>query len=287
MLSGALPLALVVAAAGRGGGVQQQLRAAEAEGLAPARSSSRSSIVLRQPVERQMQTLRLCNAYPYRTGLDVVFVRTKQDLGSLPYKSCGEYQLAMQDGDQIDFKVKGSFVGTFAVSTLPESAKTLVLTVSRRNGTSMGALFQSHAFSMEDKADVSHVAVIDAYQSKGPRLKSVAITDTYAPSEPEEIPMNSVVQIAPGSYQIAMPGGGHKKFTAEPRKSYVLIHVGRKGEGVVDARQPNGTSSLLETFDEDFVIYPRAESSSGTRVAAASLGLILLLAVQAVVGLEL
>jgi hypothetical protein len=292
-LSGALPITLAVdatAASGRGSSQQQALRVHEAEEARPARSGSHSrSFVIRQPLASRMQTLRICNAYPYHTGLDVSFVRAKQELGQLPYKSCKEYSLEMQAGDQIDFKVKGTFVGTFAVSSLPESSKTLLLTVSRRAGASMGALFQSHAFSAEDNVDASQVAVIDTFRGQDPRAKSVTIADQGNSTKPEDIPMNSVVQITPGEYQIAMPGGHTQKFLAEPRQSYVFIHVGRSEEAAQPKEQQTGHShSLQESYQEDFIIFPQRSASGGaTTAASVSLGFLLLLAAQATVGLEL
>lgn len=289
-LSGALPVALVAAAAGRGGVVQQQnLRVGEEQ--AQGMPSAENSFIIRQPTVPEWQTLRVCNAYAYRQGLDVSLVRTKQELGNLEYKNCAEYRLVVEDGDQIDFKINGAFIGTFAVASLPKGTRTLLLIVSRRPGSSLGAFFTSHAFSAPESPDVAQVAVIDTYQGKAGGKKALSIQELGTVNAvAEEIPLNSIVQVTPGNYKISMPSSGSEAFKAVKGQCYVLVHVGRDSTGELEGQPANSKSGSLigtqSSYPQGFIVFPQqGHGSSAPRGAlVASFHLLLILAAHLVVG---
>jgi hypothetical protein len=281
-LSGAWPLTIAAATGGAG---QQTLHASEGQAL------SRESIVryVDPADEHGPQRLRICNAYEYQAPMEFVFASTHAEIGTLDYATCKEFHLKISDGDEIDFKVKGAFVGAFAVNALPQGSKTLLLTISRRGGNSMAATFQSHAFDLEDSGEYSQVAVIDTtHGDKNSKTVSIVAQDASTNSTGEDIPMNSAVAVAPGKYRIKLHGDIDKKFVVEPRTNYVILHIGRRS--LPHAREGK---TLLAVSDskEDLVIYPDSllerVNSLAPRGAAASLGFLLLLAAQAAMISEL
>merc|ERR1711924_173029 len=107
------------------------------------------------------QQLVICNAYTSKKGLDVIQVRTMDRLtgtSPLAYKQCREYELPLQEGDQIDFKAGELDVGTFYATGLPKSSASLLLVPHRREPNSASISFESHAF-----ADMKspQIAVVD------------------------------------------------------------------------------------------------------------------------------
>lgn len=238
-------------------------------------SGPRSSLIV-QDTGKGEQTLRVCNAFAFAAPLEITHVRSNKHLGSLAYKDCKDYMLELEEDDQLDFKAAGSDVGTFAVSELPRTSRILLLTVQKRAGPAMGATFTSHAFA-EERAGTAQVAVIDTYSGANKKPDKVTIYDAAEPNvtlrKSEELPLNAVMSINPGYYQVSLKTAGpplpagddtSATFDAEGETSYVVLRV---GHGSVP--QENATS-----FPEEVVVFPQ---TGGARSAAA-LGLGLLLA---------
>lgn len=218
--------------------------------------------------------MMICNAYADQAALDMTFVRTNVSLTPLTYKECRELNLALQEGDQLDVQCRSMDVGTFAVSGLPHSAQTLVLIIKRRPGQSTGATFTSHAFS-EEASGSAQVAVIDTYQGERKRnqVNIIAFKQGANASLPpvkttEALPMNSVVAVSPGAYQVAFEDDAAKPLIAQPKSSYVVLRVGGSALDEVEAK--------VQNFPEEIVVFPQ----SSTRHVAVVGSLIITLFVQ-------
>mmetsp|Transcript_23037 Transcript_23037/g.49026 ORF Transcript_23037/g.49026 Transcript_23037/m.49026 type:complete len:277 (+) Transcript_23037:64-894(+) len=257
---GAALLVATDARSAMGLGAQQTLRAGS--------RGARPSLIVSGKAD---QKLRICNAFAFDAPLDITHVRSKASLGSLPYKGCEDYKMQLNEGDQLDFKVAGTDVGTFAVAGLPQASRILLLIVQKRADSSMGASFKSHAFA-EEAPDSAQIAVIDTYGGAKNPTDKVDIFDVTEPNitlrKSEALPLNSVVSISPGSYQVAMNSAGLNttgpELSAEGKTSYVVFRVGEGGK----------SKEKAESFPEELVVFP---SPGGARSAAA-LGSGLLLA---------
>lgn len=240
-------------------------------------SGAHPSLIV-QETGKAEQRLRVCNAYAFAAPLELTHVRSNARLGSLKYKACADYTLRLEEDDELDFKAAGDDVGTFAISKLPRTSGILLLIVQQRAaGPARGASFTSHAFEA-DLPGSAQVAVIDTYSGSKAKLNKVTI---YDPAETnvtlrkyEDLPLNSVMFINPGHYQVALPSAGPPPasgagaagatLAAEAQASYVVLRVGRGG----------GPQEKGVAFPEELVVFPEA---GGARSAAA-LGLGLLLA---------
>lgn len=240
-------------------GAQQTLRGGPAD--------THHSLIVSGKAE---QNLRICNAFANDAPLDITHVRLNTALGSLKYKTCEDFKMQLDEGDQLDFKAAGTDVGTFAVAGLPLASRILLLIVHKRSG-SMGASFKSHAFA-EEAPGSAQIAVIDTYAGEKKITDKVHIQDIAEPNitlrKSEALPLNSVVSIAPGSYQVTMnkagPNAAGAELSAEGKTSYVVMRV---GEGAT-------LKEKAGSFPEELVVFP---SPGGARSAAA-LGSGLLLA---------
>merc|ERR1719454_1750231 len=79
--------------------------------------------------------LRACNAYPYRSALDVFRGKSEKLTGEspMPYKSCRDFMAPLKSGDKLEFKVGDASAGTFAVSDLPSNDAVLMLVIHRHD----------------------------------------------------------------------------------------------------------------------------------------------------------
>lgn len=249
--------------------VLRMIAAVSSAVLASALSVNQAGIALRsssfvKPLEFQRR-LRVCNAYP-RT-LDV-FTGRDQKLtsnGPMAYKECRDFQSALEIGDRIEFKADGSSAGTFAISELPNTDAVLLLVVHRHDAASNTVAFESHVFSNLKNAQV---AVIDAYKGSAhskTRIMDVQ-TDKKAPVRAEELRFDSVVAVAPGSYEVELAGTDGKtkaksSFVALDHESYVVLRTGVEAQG--------GAS-----VPEDLVVYPRSDARNLHSGAASSSALV-------------
>merc|ERR1719420_1964436 len=142
--------------------------------------------------------LRVCNAYPYATPMDVLLDGSDKLTGDDPmsYKTCRDFAPQLKAGDKLEFKVGDATAGTFSVADLPSSDAVLLLVIHRHDTLSTAVAFESHVFANLLNAQV---AVIDTYKGKAtatPRIKEAARS--------EELRYSSVVAVNPGRYEVEL-----------------------------------------------------------------------------------
>lgn len=226
------------------------------------------SHVSRSIVHGFRHRLRICNAYPYASAMDV-YVRGSEKLtgdSPMPYPSCVDFTAAMQAGDKIDFKVGDASAGTFSVSDLPNNDAILLLVLYRHDTLTTAVKFQSHVFANLLNAQV---AIIDAYKGTLHAMPRIVDMQTEAPHgshdhASEELRFDSVVAVNPGIYEVELHGQGGAEsraairapLVALNRESYVVLRTG------VEAQQ--GPS-----FPEELFVYPRSDPARLAHSAAA------------------
>merc|ERR1719450_2025280 len=79
--------------------------------------------------------LRVCNAYPYASALDVVRGKEEPLTGDepMPYKTCRDMLAPLKAGDKLEFKVGDATAGTFSVSEMPNNDAVLLLVIHRHD----------------------------------------------------------------------------------------------------------------------------------------------------------
>lgn len=205
-------------------------------------SHAGSSLIIQPPVDVK-QNLLVCNAFTQTSNLQMTFVPNGTVLGDLPYKQCRNFLLELTAGDQIDFAAGNINVGSFSIAKIPESSGALLIVVHRRVVDSMGAAFISHAFA-KDKEDTAQVVTIDTYMGANRTGNQVYIMqdsqDPKLAKKTEVLPLNSVVAISPGEYQVALSKQGGTAtnsnmvtFSANGQSSYVVLRVGAAEEDLV------------------------------------------------------
>lgn len=197
--------------------------------------------------------LRVCNAYPYSSAMDV-YIRGGDKLTDeqpMQYKSCRDFVSNMQAGDKVDFKVGEVSAGTFSVSDLPNNDAILLLVIYRHDTLTTAVSFQSHVFANLLNAQL---AIIDTYKGvehATPRIMDVLSQAPDGQRRSEELRFNSVVAVNPGIYELELHGQDHAPPKVAPlvalnRESYVVLRTG------VEAQQ--GPS-----FPEEIIIYPKSD----------------------------
>lgn len=230
-------------------------------------------------------TLRICNAYPFPSGVDTFMERGAVKLNSEPlvYKACTDFAPPIKDGDRVEFKIGSVDAGTFSIQNLPSNDAVLLLVIYRHDPHSSAVAFDSHVFS--DTA-TAQVAVLDVY--KGSRSSDLWV-QSAPPVEPagsagfsanatqaEQLRFNSVVAIAPGSYELVLQGRENQtqaekhamsQFQAQSGQAYVIVRCGVEAE--------NGPA-----YPEDLMVFPSPTGvahSAGIRLHAfSSLAVVLL-----------
>jgi hypothetical protein len=200
--------------------------------------------------------LRVCNAYPYSSALDIYLTKDKLTDSPMGYKSCKDFTHPLKSGDKLDFRVGDASAGTFAVSDLPNNDAILLLVIHRHDALSTAVSFESHVFANLVNAQV---AVIDTYKGKAvstPKIKDVPSKDdkkAVSQSRLEELRYNSVVAINPGRYMVELDDSAGKmaaqsELVALNRESYVVIRAG------VEATQG-------PAYPQELIIYPNSDAS--------------------------
>jgi len=202
--------------------------------------------------------LRVCNAYPFATTLDVYRANEKLNDKKMAYKTCQDFDAPLKAGDKLEFKMGGSSAGTFSVSDLPQNDAVLLLIIHRHDVASTAVNFESHVFANLQNAQV---AVIDTY--KGPSKSSPRIKDkedATKNSRSEELVYSSIVAVNPGVYEVELAGEKGNvidkgELVALNRESYVILRVGV-------------ASTTGQRFPQELVIFPASdpkvfESESG------------------------
>jgi len=214
--------------------------------------------------------LRVCNAYPLGTPMDVF--RGKEERltadAPMPYKSCRDFHSNLKAGDKLEVHIGDQTGGSFSVSDLPNNDAVLLLVVHRHDTLSSAVAFESHVFADLDGAQV---AVIDTY--KGKEQSTPKILDSTAliamdkdskhkPSpRSEDLRYNSVVAVSPGLYDVVLDGQdglerSRDKLVALRHQSYVVLRTG------VEAQQ--GAS-----FPQELVVFPKPDVAQLRSAAAA------------------
>jgi hypothetical protein len=194
--------------------------------------------------------LRVCNAYPYPTALDIYKGATAMTEDPIAYKDCHDFSTDLVPGDKLIFKVGNANAGTFSVSDLPNNDAILLLIVYRHDTLSTAVSFESHVYANLLNAQV---AVVDTY--KGPEKAQLKINDheEAKTSRSEELRFDSVVAVNPGKYDATLvsPDGepiSTTPFVALNRESYVILRCG------VAAQQ--GSS-----YEQALVVFPQSDPS--------------------------
>lgn len=194
--------------------------------------------------------LRVCNAYPYESPLDVFRGHTeKLTEEPLPYKSCIDFATPLHAGDKLAFKVGSANAGTFAISDLPNNDAVLLLVIHRHDTLSTAVAFESHVFANLLNAQV---AIIDTF--KGAARSVASIRDGGSrKARSEQLRYNSVVAVNPGIYEVVLTDvdgteEANGELVALNRESYVILRTG------VDAQQ--GPS-----FPQGLVVFPHSDAN--------------------------
>jgi len=183
------------------------------------------------------QVLRVCNAYPDQSAMDIYIGNNKLNAEPLNYKECDEYTEPLSAGDKVDFKVEKETAGTFTISELPNSDATLMMVISKHDTISSAVAFESHVFA---KTQSAQIAVIDTYRGKNPNTE-LRIRDAEKPKDhstrSEMLRFDSVVAVNEGAYQVELDDPHGKKreslsydVVALKNKNYCVIRVGVNSE---------------------------------------------------------
>eukprot|EP00397_Hematodinium_sp_SG-2012_P053486 GEMP01063894.1.p1 GENE.GEMP01063894.1~~GEMP01063894.1.p1 ORF type:complete len:276 (+),score=39.74 GEMP01063894.1:89-829(+) len=193
--------------------------------------------------------LRVCNAYPYESALDIV--RATEVLTDRPmkYKECRDFSMPLKAGDRLDFKVGSANVGTFLVNELPNNDAVMLLVIRRHDTRSSTASFESHVFANLLNAQIT---VIDAF--KGAAKSAMKIQDRVDAKavRSEGLRYNSVVAVNPGQYDVVLTENGRIKsaspLVAVNREAYVVLRVG------VESEQG-------KAYPQEIVVFPQSDKS--------------------------
>jgi len=210
--------------------------------------------------------LRVCNAYPYSSSLDIFctkesrqpdrepkgahFKPTPNKLTERPmaYKTCRDFVVPLKPGDKLEFKIGDASAGTFAVSDLPNNDAVLLLIVHRHDQMSAAVTFESHVFANMVNAQI---AIIDTYkgsQKATPRIKAHGDENS---TRSEELRYDSIVAVRPGIYDVELDAAdgevkARSKFVALSRESYVILRTGAEAK-------------MGPSYPQELVIYPKSD----------------------------
>mmetsp|Transcript_35302 Transcript_35302/g.82419 ORF Transcript_35302/g.82419 Transcript_35302/m.82419 type:complete len:276 (-) Transcript_35302:46-873(-) len=244
--------------------------------LTSRRDSGRTQGVQRSFVhEREFKhLLRVCNAYPYQSAIDVYLGDKEKLTGEdpMPYKTCRDFLSPLQDGDKLEFKMGDSSAGSFVVSDMPNEDAVLLLVIHRHDTVSTAVAFESHVFA---NLLNSQLAIIDTYKGESKSSPKIMDTADTKHARTEDLRYGTVVAVNPGAYQVALVGKDEKtavkkEFVAAARESYVVIRVG------VEAHEG-------QSYPEELVVYPESLSSLHGSFACPAGGLSKLVAMAAFV----
>jgi hypothetical protein len=203
--------------------------------------------------------LRVCNAYPFQSGMDVVRSKDKLTDQPMPYKSCKDFLSPLKSGDKLEFRIGDASAGTFSVADLPNNDAVLLLIIHRHDQVSTAVSFESHVFANLLNAQV---AVIDTYKGAArasPRIKDRE--DATKNSRSEELRYSSIVAVNPGMYEVELAGTdgevkAKRELVALNRQSYIVLRTGVE-------------SKTGQSFPQELVIFPNSDPASLQSGAAA------------------
>lgn len=192
--------------------------------------------------------LRVCNAYPYSTPLDVALGNERLTDIAMAYKECREFDAKLEHHSRIQFKFGGANAGVFVVSDLPSKDAVLLLVVYRHDAGSTSVAFESHVFS---NLLNSQIAVLDTYRGSDQATLRIQDQEDAATDRSEALQFDNVVAVNSGSYEIALVSSegklkGRGDLMAQNRESYVVIRCG------VEPKEG-------KAYPDELIIYPRPE----------------------------
>lgn len=199
--------------------------------------------------------MRICNAYPYATELDVYQGNAKLMDGPIPYKSCEDVEQLLGRGQRITAREGERVKGSFKVTGSKVESPAMLLLVMRPGGESHPnrLTFTSHAFSQQNNAQV---AVLDVFGGQGAHrpLQIRDRTNGRAASS-ENLAYNSVLNLLDGDYDCLLGGlGGSQqspvKLHVRENENYVVLRVGTQ-----DGKPHSGRG-------EELLVFPQLESKS-------------------------
>lgn len=200
--------------------------------------------------------LRVCNAYPYQTPLDVSLGDKLLTDKPMPYKACREFDTHLERHNKIHFKFGDASAGAFVVSDLPNNDAVLLLVVYRHDAASTAVAFESHVFS---NLLNSQIAVIDTYRGAGQATLRIQDTEDAVTDRSEVMQYDNVAAVNAGSYEVALVSAdgallGRENLVAENRESYAVIRCG------VEPKEG-------KSYPDEIMIFPMPEQlkSSGSR----------------------
>lgn len=216
--------------------------------------------------------LRICNAYPYQTPMDISFGSPGVGVQRLAYKECREYtQESLDYGDIFQLKRKnkilfnvvpaeggpqGHYGSDFVISDLPNKDSVLLLVAHRQDAEGTAVAFESHVFS---NLLNSQIAVINTYRGAGQATLRIQDLEDASTDRSEVLQYDNVAAVNAGSYEIALVSSDGKlkereKLEARNRESYAVIRCG------VEPKEG-------KSYPEEIMIYPMPEKlkSSGSR----------------------
>jgi len=207
--------------------------------------------------------LRVCNAYPDDTPMDV-FKGSSEKLtrdSPMPFKACKDFDsAALQPGDKLDVKVGDVASGSFSLGALPDNDAIMLLVVHRHDTESSAVSFDSHIFG---NLAGPQVAVIDAYKGGAKATPRVKDLPGKNHSRIEELKYNNVVGMSQGRYNVVLDDDdgnevAKSSFVALNHQSYVVLRTGVE-------------SKAGHSFREDVVVFPQSDPSQLPHSAAAGL----------------
>lgn len=176
--------------------------------------------------------LRVCNAYPYQTQLNVYIGKTKITDTGMTYKTCREFEPQLHAGDRIDFRFQAASAGTFVVKDLPNTDAVLMLVIYRHSAKNTAVAFESHVFANLLNAQV---AVLDTYRGSEKASMKIQDKEDADTTRSEDLTPNSVVALNAGSYEVVLYGSdgapkARSDFNVVNRESCVVIRTGIEPE---------------------------------------------------------
>lgn len=213
-------------------------------------------------VREQNRVLRICNAFTSSQALKIKNLRTHANVGNLEYKMCEDFEMALEEGDQVQFSAETPTpldVGTFEVAGIPKGNTPLLLVVTNKKNHYTTAAFKSHAFG-DPTAGSAQIAVVDAFVGENATMHSLHIKDVVSQvktkvNAAENLPFNAVISVSPGVYNVELSGSNEAPAVATALLdagqaiNYVVMRVGGTGgapEEVVVF--PQKSAALRTTF---------------------------------------
>lgn len=192
------------------------------------RKSEGGELVAQQKAASPQHRLRVCNAYPYQTPLNVYIGDALITDPAMAYKECREFEPQLHAGDRIDFRFLESSAGTFVVKDLPATDAVLMLVIYRHGVDTTAVTFESHVFANLLNAQI---AVLDTYKGSEKaelRIQDLQESDT---ARSELLSPNTVVAVNAGKYEVVLVGSdgstkARSDLTVENRESSVVIRCG-------------------------------------------------------------